>query len=59
MNDKEFLIELKKYIENMEEAVDGEWGICRSIEEIIAAEAMPNIYYDVLQRISIIKGDLR
>ncbi len=51
MTDAEFLAEVRKYIEEMEERVDGEWGLARELHELIADGKMPELYTEVLRRI--------
>jgi hypothetical protein len=52
MNELEFLVLLKLYIERMEETVDGEWGDGRSIAQLISDGEMPQpIYSEVIRRI--------
>jgi hypothetical protein len=52
MTDLEFLIAIKSYIEETQEAIDGEWGSCRSIASLIRAGEMPQpIYSEVISRI--------
>lgn len=43
----ELLNKVKKYIEGREETIDGEWGDCRSVEELIADGAMPKLWHEV------------
>ena len=52
MKDKEFLLTLREYIETIEVQVDGEWGSCRSLDELINENHMPDIYAEVLRRIA-------
>ena len=52
MIEKDFLLRLREYIENMEERVECEWGDSRNLEEMIAANAMPDIYAEVLRRLA-------
>ena len=59
MNDKEFLFELKKYIEEMVETLEGEWGVGKSLEQIIADGGMPPLYDEALRRISIATGETK
>ena len=47
MIDKNKLTEIKNYIERVEKLIEHEWGSCRSIEELINANKMPQIYYDI------------
>ncbi len=51
MDDKEFLLAVREYIEQVEVQIDGEWGYCRSLDELIATAAMPDLYAEVLRRI--------
>jgi hypothetical protein len=51
MNDEEFLLALRQYIEEVEETIDGEWGMCRTFERMISEGAMPELYAEVLRRI--------
>ena len=51
MTDLEFLTAIKSYIEEMEECVDGEWGACRTADELIRAGKMPQLYTEVVRRI--------
>jgi len=52
MNELEFLVLIKLYIERMEHEVDGEWGDCRSIPQLISDGAMPPpIYSELIRRI--------
>lgn len=43
----ELLYRIKKYIEGREQTIDGEWGDCRSVEELIADGAMPELWHEV------------
>jgi hypothetical protein len=52
LSDKEFFLKLKQYIEDVEHQIDGEWGNCRSVEQLISDVAMPDLYFQVLQRIT-------
>jgi len=51
MDDLEFLTQIKTYIEQMEVAVDGEWGAGRSLEQLVKENEMPELYFEVLNRI--------
>ena len=52
MNDLEFLVSIKLYIEYMEREADGEWGACRSIPQLISDGEMPEpIYSELIRRI--------
>jgi len=43
--DKELIKEILKYIEFVEEQIDGEWGSGRDTEELIEIGKMPELYY--------------
>jgi hypothetical protein len=52
MNELEFLVLIKLYIECMEQTVDRELGDCRSIPQLISDGEMPQpIYSEVIRRI--------
>jgi len=51
MDDKTFLEQIKLYIENAEETIDGEWGSARSLAQLIREEEMPELYHEVLRRL--------
>ena len=51
MDDKIFLLTLREYIEQVEAQIEGEWGIGRSLEELIASGEMPQLYSEVLRRL--------
>ena len=52
MTELEFLVEVKSYVENAEETMDGEWGHCRSISRLIKDGAMPQpLYSEIVRRI--------
>jgi hypothetical protein len=51
MGDKEFFTAVRRYIEDAERKIDAEWGSCRSLEELILAGEMPDLYAEVLRRI--------
>jgi hypothetical protein len=53
MDDDEFLLRLRKYIEQVEVMIDGEWGECRTLEELIAEHKMPPLYAEVLRRLGV------
>lgn len=59
MNDKEFLLDLKDYIEQAEERIDGECGDNRNIELLIEQEEMPDVYWQVLDRLAQLTGEPR
>jgi hypothetical protein len=41
------LSEAKEYIERVEVRMDGEWGSCRSVPELIRDNEMPELYTKV------------
>ena len=50
--DLEFLTAIKSYVEDAEETMDGEWGACRSISQLIKDGAMPQpLYSEIVRRI--------
>ena len=51
MDDKEFLLALREYMEQVEVQIEGEWGVGRSLEELIAANEMSPLYAEVLRRL--------
>jgi len=55
MNDKEFLLELREYIEDMEVKIDSKWGDGRKLQKLIADNAMPYLYAEVLRRLGEMK----
>ena len=48
---KTLLKDTKRYIEEVEVKIDGEWGGCRSVEELVKEDAMPELYARVLDAI--------
>lgn len=46
---RKVLLDCKEYIESAEETIDGEWGRCRNIIELIEQNAMPKLYNDVCE----------
>lgn len=44
---KELLDKVIEYIERTEETIDGEWGSCRNLEELLRDGGMPNIYFEL------------
>ena len=52
MTDNEFLLAVREYIEDMEEKIEGEWGYCRPLAQLIAAKEMPPVYDEVLRRLN-------
>ena len=59
MNDKEFLLAVREYIEQVEVQIDGEWGSCRRLDELIADADMPELYAEVLRRLGAQRGGKR
>lgn len=51
MDDREFLFRLKTYIENSEKELDTFSGSHRNVEQMLAANLMPLVYFEVLKRI--------
>lgn len=49
--DLKLLKEIKTYIEETEECIDGEWGEGRSVDKLIKDGDMPKIYNDVIEKI--------
>lgn len=52
MNDTEFLLAVKQYIEDSEVKMDSEWGSHRTVEQMVAANIMPPLYAEVLRRLT-------
>jgi hypothetical protein len=52
MNDKEFLCALREYIEATQVDLEGEFGIGRSLKELISSGSMPDVYLEVIRRMS-------
>jgi len=42
------LDEIIEYIENTEKTIDGEWGSCRELKELIRDKQMPKLYDKLL-----------
>jgi len=42
------LDEIIKYIEDTDQQIEGEWGACRSLQEVKDANDMPDIYYTLI-----------
>ena len=42
------LDEMIEYIEEVVETVDGEWGSCRSIEQLKKDDCMPELYHKLM-----------
>lgn len=57
MSELEFLTKVKGYMEDCEVALDSEWGDCRECSQLIADNAMPPLYDEVLKRIAEIEQD--
>jgi len=51
MEDKQFLQEVREYIEAAELRFEGEWGIGRRLPQLIEEGLMPDLYKEVLRRI--------
>lgn len=45
---KKLLLKVKKYIEDTQETIDGEWGSCRKKEQLIKDNVMPEIYDEII-----------
>lgn len=52
MQELEFLQSLKSYIKRMEAMQEQEWGSCRPLEELIETGDMPEVYKEVVKRLS-------
>lgn len=50
VNYEQFLMAVRSYIEESQQAIDSEWE-CRSAEQILADGEMPPLYAEVLKRI--------
>lgn len=50
---KDLLLEIKAYIEQTEETIDGEWGMGRTFEQLLSADALNDdgLYAKVLAAI--------
>ena len=44
---KEILNTIIDYIERVEVQIDGEWGTCQTLEELVEAGEMPEFYNDL------------
>ena len=53
MDDDEFLLRLRKYIEQVEVVIEGEWGSGRTLEELTAEHKMPPLYAEMLRRLGV------
>lgn len=42
------LDEMIEYIEGMEQTIDGEWGSCRNLKQLIKDGCMPKLYKTLL-----------
>ena len=49
---KELIEEMIEYIEGMEKKVDGEWGDCREVDELIKDNDMPELYFKLKELLS-------
>ena len=49
--EQELLLEIKKYIEDTEVTIDGEWGSCRNLNGLLEDKAMPPLYNKILELI--------
>ena len=54
-DDKQLFEEIRDYIEVCEVRIEGEWGYCRNLEEMIEDNSMPTLYAKVLRRIEELK----
>jgi hypothetical protein len=53
MTELEFLTAIKSYVENVEAVMEGEWGSCRSISQLIKDGKMPQpLYSEIIRRIA-------
>lgn len=52
MSGEEFLLAVIKYIGEVEVLIEGEWGMGRSLDEIIASDEMPALYAEALRRLA-------
>jgi hypothetical protein len=43
----ELLQKMVEYVEDKEVIIDGEWGSCRDLEELIQDEEMPELYFEL------------
>ena len=51
--DLEFLTAIRSYVENVEQLMEGEWGTCRSISQLIKDGEMPQpLYSEIIRRIA-------
>jgi hypothetical protein len=53
MDDKEFLLAMREYIEDVEVLIENDRGVGRSLEELIAEGEMPPLYSEVLRRLGV------
>lgn len=51
------LLQIKQYIEDVEVQIEGEWGSCRELDELLRDDAMPIIYYKLCETIDNIKNN--
>jgi len=52
MNDIDFLLRVKTYIENTESFTEDTRGKCTPLVEMISAGDMPELYFEVLEKIA-------
>jgi len=52
MDDREFLLKVKEYIEDSETTIEEDRGSGRSTETLISAGRMPELYREVLRRLA-------
>ena len=51
MNDIQFLVKIKEYIESNEVFIEDTRGHCRSLNELIEANEMPDLYLEIVEKI--------
>jgi hypothetical protein len=49
MIDIKTLDEIIEYIEDTEVCIDGEWGSCRGVDELIEDQGMPDLYNRLIE----------
>ena len=49
--DRKFLEDVKEFIEDAVSAHEWEWGSGRSLKELIDNGKMPELYYEVIQKL--------
>lgn len=57
MSEAEFLSAIQEYIEDTQTTLDAEYGLGRSVNELIEDCAMPKLYAEVLQRIEALNNE--